>query len=371
MLTTGKMLSNTSNEPFETSQTSSKKTSMAKSVVALGRIEPQGELLHISAPTSFQGSRTRVEQLFVKKGDKVKRGQLIAVLDNYEPLNATLKESQQQVKVAQAKLAQVKAGVSSDKIEAQKRVINRLQVELKEEKKAFEAKLTRLNAELDNLKVDHHRYQILAKEGVIAASERDRRQLAVDTAQAQLDEAIANQNRTIGVLQEQIEEANATLNSLKKVRDVDIQFAQAEVNRTLSAVKQAQTNLNFALVYAPQAGQILDIYTKLGEIVDEQGIVELGQTHQMTVIAEVYETDITRIKIGDNATITSPSLTEELEGTVSYINLKIGKKEILDTDPIAEEDARIIEVKVTLNSQDSVLVSGLTNLRVKVVIVSV
>ncbi|WP_228054686.1 HlyD family secretion protein [Gloeocapsopsis crepidinum] len=51
-----------------------------KTITALGRLEPEGEVIKLSAPTSAEGSR--VEQLLVKEGDPIKVNQIIATLDN-------------------------------------------------------------------------------------------------------------------------------------------------------------------------------------------------------------------------------------------------------------------------------------------------
>ncbi len=46
-----------------------------KTVTALGRLEPSGEIIQVSAPSSTE----RVEELLVKKGDRVAKGQIIAI----------------------------------------------------------------------------------------------------------------------------------------------------------------------------------------------------------------------------------------------------------------------------------------------------
>ena len=94
------------------------------------------------------------------------------------------------------------------------------------------------------------------------------------------------------------------------------------------------------------------------------GIVEIGKTHEMYAIAEVYETDITRVKVGQRATVTSPALQKPLKGTVERISLKVAKMDLLDTDPAAKTDARVIEVDIRLD--DSEAAAALTNLQVEV-----
>ncbi len=52
---------------------------VVKTVTALGRLEPNGEVIKLSAPTANEGNR--VEQLLVKEGDRVKVGQVIAIME--------------------------------------------------------------------------------------------------------------------------------------------------------------------------------------------------------------------------------------------------------------------------------------------------
>jgi HlyD family secretion protein len=135
----------------------------------------------------------------------------------------------------------------------------------------------------------------------------------------------------------------------------------------LEAERQhAQVELDLASVRAPISGQVLDIHTRPGEKVEPDGIVELGQTDQMYAVAEVYETDIGRVHVGQRASISSRALPKPVEGTVERIGLKIGKADTLGVDPIAKTDARVVEVEIRLdNSKD---VNTLTNAQVEVAI---
>ena len=167
---------------------------------------------------------------------------------------------------------------------------------------------------------------------------------------------------------EQLASDRGTLDRIAEVRPVDVAVARAELEDAQAAVQQAKAQLDLAYVRSPRAGQILKIHTWPGEIIGNQGIVELGRTDQMYAIAEVYETDIHKVRLGQQATITSAGFTDKLQGTVDEIGLQIGKKDVLGTDPVADVDARVVEVKIRLNSTDSQRVTDLTNLKVKVVI---
>ena len=113
---------------------------------------------------------------------------------------------------------------------------------------------------------------------------------------------------------------------------------------------------------------MLKIHTWDGEIVNNNGIVELGQTNQMVAVAEVYETDVKRLKIGQKAIITSSAFTGEATGKVKEIGLQIYKNNVLNTDPTAAADARIVEVKIQLDPVSSLKVQAFTNLEVTVAI---
>lgn len=179
-----------------------------------------------------------------------------------------------------------------------------------------EARVARTKAEVGNAQAELHRWDELFRQGTAATSLRDAAQLKVDVAKAEL--------------------------------------------------QAAQAALDLDTVHAPVSGQIVKVYARRGEKVGADGIVEIAQNDRMYAVAEVYETDIGRVQVGQRAVVRSPALDPELTGTVERIGLKVGKLEALDTDPTARTDARVVEVKVKLD--DSKRAASLTNLQVEVAI---
>jgi len=444
-----------------------------KAVSALGRLEPEGEIIKVSAGSSMMGTPL-LAKLLVKQGDKVQPGQVIAVLDSRDRLVAALEEAKKQVEVAEAELAKVKAGAKEGEIGAQKAEIARLEAQIAGERKTQPAIIARLLAQLDgeqktqqatiarllaqldgerktqqatiarllaqlngeiktqqatiarlqaqqqNAQAEFTRYEMLFKQGAVEASKFDSKRLELATATSQLKEAQAALNRTEATLQQQINEAKAnlikteqtlqqqiteaqstrnqtvqtlqqqlneaeatgsqtintlsqqilqakaTLNKIAEVRPTDVQASQVEIEKAKVGVRKAQAELDTAYVRSPLAGQILKINTRPGELVSNNGIVEIGQTSNMFVVAEIYQTEIDQVRLGQTATIRSSAFNGELKGTVAQIGLKIGKKNILGDDPAADQDARVVEVKIRLNPEDSKKVAGLTNLQVEV-----
>lgn len=335
-------------------------------VAASGRLEPQGEVHHLSAPNASAG--VRVEKLLINPGDKVKTGQVIAILDNRDRLSAALQRSQTRVKVAQARLSQIEAGAKLGEIKAQKATITVLEAELQGQTTAQSAYVERIQAELYNAKTECQRHQTLYQDGAISASVQDKICLKQKTFQDRLEEARATRKRTTETLGKKLAEAKAVLEKIVEVRPVDVAVARAELEEAKADAQQAQANLNLAYLRAPKEGQILKIYTRPGEAISDKGIVALGKTDSMYAIAEVYETDISRIRIGQKATVTSFGFLGQLSGIVEEVGLQIGKKDVLNTDPTADVDSRVVEVKVRLDKTSSQQVAGLTNLQVNVVV---
>jgi HlyD family secretion protein len=179
-----------------------------------------------------------------------------------------------------------------------------------------EAALARAQAQMKYAQRTLDRMLVLAGKGIAAVSERDDAQLAVDLAAAD--------------------------------------------------VRRAEAALALATVRAPAAGQIVAIHARSGERVGPEGIAELAENDAMYAVAEVYETDIGRVQVGQRATIHSPALPSELSGTVERIGMKIGKLDVLDTDPVARTDARVVEVRIRLDETE--LAATRSNLQVEVTI---
>lgn len=449
-------------------------TPPARKITALGRLEPQGEVIRLGVSQNLNGDR--ISQILVKEGDPVKAGQLIAILDAGDRLKSALDEAKEKVKVAQANLAKVKAGAKSGEIAAQSATIGKLAAELqgnqtaqqatvdrtlaqwegdrsaqqatinritaqwegekkaqtatisrinaqwKGEKQAQIAAINKLQAELNNAQSEYVRNQQLVVEGAISKSVMDTKKLAVETnsqqvkeaqanltrinstateqleeaqanldrinntakqqlkeaqanlsrinntAKQQLNEAEANLKRIKGSGSQQLEEAKATLEKIAEVRPVDIEAAETEINSAIAQVKRAQAELNQAYIRTPTPGKILKIHTRPGEKISDEGIADVGKTEQMVVVAEVYQTDISKIKVGQKATVTSQAFPGELPGVVKEIGLKVSKQNVFSNQPGENLDSRVVEVKLHLNSEGSKQVEGLTNLQVMVAI---
>jgi HlyD family secretion protein len=84
----------------------------------------------------------------------------------------------------------------------------------------------------------------------------------------------------------------------------------------------------------------------------------------MMVEAEVYQTLIGRVAIGDPASILAEALEQPLSGIVTAIGLEIGRQSITSADPAANTDARVVTVLVTLDPESAAAARRYANLEV-------
>jgi HlyD family secretion protein len=371
-------------------------------VTALGRLEPETEVIKLSAPLALDGDR--ISQLLVKEGDNVKVGQVIAILQSRDLLKNALIQSMKQVEVAKAKLAQIKAGAKSGEIQEQSAIVDRVKAQYTGDKQAQAeniarisaqwegdriaqtATINKLTAELKNAESEYQRYQQLFSEGAISNSVIDSKRLNVETAKQilnesqavlkrinttankQLSEAKIALNRINNTSNKEISETQGKLNSIAEIRPVDVALARTEVESAIANLNRAKTELEAAYIRAPMTGQIIKIHARVGEKIDNPGVADFAQTNTMMAVAEVYQTDISKIKLGQKAIITSQGFTGELKGVVQQIGLQVKRQNVFSDQPGENLDSRIIEVKIRLNPEDSKKVSGLTNLQVQTAI---
>ncbi len=165
-----------------------------------------------------------------------------------------------------------------------------------------------------------------------------------------------------------VQEIESKQKLLKSVREEDVGVLRAELQAAISHVATASQNLSLSEIKSPIDAIVLRVHVRDGERPTELGILELGDTRQMQVIAEVYEADAVRIKVGSPAKVTLKSSSQELNGTVSHVRPIVGRKSVLDNDPVSDADARVVEAVIDLSEEDSAAVQTLSNAATTVVI---
>ena len=255
--------------------TASSRPAVVDAITALGRLEPAGDIRNLAAPMSEMGGSPRISELLVQEGDRVAAGQRLARFDNRPALQA------------QRSLEQ-------------SRIVN----------------LTRRLAVVER---EVNRYRQLARDGAVAASELETRELTLLELQG----------------------------SLREARD--------QLIRT-------ETDLVNSELRAPISGTVLNVESRVGERPGDQGILQIGASDRMEVVAEVYESDIRRVSLGQTARITSENggFDGSLRARVIRISPQVQQREVLATDPTGDADARVVVVRLALDPVDIEKVRNLT-----------
>jgi multidrug efflux pump subunit AcrA (membrane-fusion protein) len=189
-----------------------------------------------------------------------------------------------------------------------------------------------------------------------------------DAAAAQLAEAQARLKAQTELGQAQIEQADKKNDVQQRITRANTALANAAipVASLTKALAVAEARVAAATLVAPIDGTILAVYLHPGESLGARPVLAMGDLGKMRVRAEVYETDIPRVQVGQAATITSGALAKPLTGHVAEIGRMVSRNSLFSTDPAARADARVVPVHIDLD--DASAVADLSNLTVDVVI---
>ena len=196
---------------------------------------------------------------------------------------------------------------------------------LEAERQVLQVEMESLARQLDLSRVEEKRYADLVEAGAVSHDSLDQRRRATE----------------------------------KLAGDYTITKAQLQV---------VDADLRETVLRAPMAGTILEILTHAGEQPGDSGVLELGQTDFMEVVAEVYETDISSVRPGQQARITAEygGFSGELSGQVREISRQVNRRDVFSSDPKDAVDARVVEVRIALDPSASRQVMNLTRMQVLV-----
>ena len=232
----------------------------------------------------------RLQELLVKEGDIVQKGQIIARIDARDYAAA-----QNQVAAAlaasEAKLAELKAGSRSQEIQQAQAVVDQTA------------------ANLDNAQKNWERIAQLYSSGAVSAERRDTAQTAVTVAQAAL---VAAQEKLSLMIAGNREESIAA--------------GVAQVKQAQAGLEASRVNLDNTIIFAPTGGVVAQKASNAGEMVTAgQPIVTITDLADTWVTARVEETKIGRIQLGQTVQFTVDGYPgRKFSGTVTEIGTATG-----------------------------------------------
>lgn len=234
----------------------------SNSITASGTIESVN--VTVSSKTAGQ-----VKQLNFSEGDRVKKGDLLVEID-HDLLDIQLRQSEAGVDLANAQLKLLKSGARSEDIKQSEELV----------------KQGRINMELS--KLDRDRAEVLYNQD--AATKK-----LFDDAKARYDLSIA--------------QYNSAKENMHKVRSIirpeEIESAQANLKRAISAVDLLKKNIEDCRIYAPVDGFVSKKFIEAGEIAaPTSSLLRISNLETVNLVIYVPETDLAKVKLGQNAEIT-------------------------------------------------------------------
>ena len=292
---------------------------LISTVSGTGQIRPK-TFVNVGA-TSFG----RITHLFVKEGDQVKAGQLLATVESEQPASA--------VAAQQATIASSRTNVDSY-IAAEK---------------TAEANVDQAAADLEQKKFDFQRAQALYNDKLIAKQDFDAKKALYDVDVATLAQ------RKAAVIQAQAQTASA----------------RSQVQQGTATLRGDAYSLGLTRSVAPFDGLVTNVPVREGETVvlgiqnaEGSTLMTLADMSVITAEVKVDETDIVNVQLGQKADVTIDAFPgQTLTGTVT----EVGDQALLRTTGVATsqsttgtEEAKDFKVVVTLDASKINLRPGLS-----------
>jgi HlyD family secretion protein len=332
----------------------------------------------------------RLQERLAEEGESVVAGQTLARLDKSDQTIA-LAQATANLTYAEAVLAELEAGSRRediDRAEAKVMQARHSLTELRNGTRIQEIKSA--GADLDSAmaaeqsaivrlkqaKIDLDRYVNLFKEQSVSKNVLETYQILHETSENQVKEARARTRaakQRLALLQagpriEQIDRAAAALRQAEAEyalikagpRTETIEQARAKVRVAMETVKQARQQLNYTELTAPMDGVVLSTVAEAGEYLNPASpVLTLGQMDKPWLRAYIHETDLGRIKLGQEVSVTTDAFADKkYGGRVSYISSQA--EFTPKTVQTFEERVKLMyRIKVLLDNPDHELKPGM------------
>ena len=290
----------------------------------------------------------QIQQLLVTEGDTVKKDQLLAVLtpDELQQERAFYTQS------AQGATSQVRESAAALRFQERQTAEQIQQAEAT--LSATESQRTAAEADLENARLNSERQQKMTSQGISPMEQFDQARTAFDAARAR-----------VASLAKQVDAQRAAVALARaNAEQVSVRRSQLQANEHQEAAANAQrakadVRLAYTEIHAPIDG-IVDVRAvRPGEIVSPgQPVVTLINPDDLWVRADVEETYIDRVRLGDKLTVRLPSGAER-EGTVFHRGVDAGFATQRDVSR-TKRDIRTFEIRLRVDNRDRALAVGMT-----------
>jgi HlyD family secretion protein len=299
----------------------------------------------VIASSQIQG---QLAQVLVKEGDLVKPGQLLAVI-NPQELRADESYYLHSQRGTAAQVSEAEAALKFQE-EQTRDQIKQAEAALA----AAQAQAEEAKADLELNRLNYQRTKSLNDQKIVSEQSLDQARAAFEAQQAHVESLRkqAEAQRAAVAL------ARSNVNQIA-VRQNQVAAMQGQLAAAGAQKSKAQVRLDYTEIHAPIPGVIAVLAARQGEVVNiGQPIVSIVDPDDLWVRADVEETYIDRVRLGDRLTVRLPSGAERL-GTVFYRGVDADYATQRDVSR-TKRDIKTFELRLRVDNRDRRLWPGMT-----------
>ena len=290
----------------------------------------------------------RIDQLLVKEGDAVTRDQMLAIMATDE-LMADREYYEHSVQGLASQVKESEAALRYQQRQTEDQ-INQAEATLE----AAIAQQGEAAANLENAKINLERSEALSKQGVAPVQQYDQARTAYDAARARVETV----NKQIEVQKAALTLARSSAEQIP-VRQSQVAVSQQQRNAGAAQRTRADVRLTYSEIRAPIDGVVDVRAARPGEVVNPgQPVVTLINPDDLWVRADIEESYIDRVRIGDRLTVRLPSGDERM-GTVFYRAVDAAFATQRDVSR-TKRDIKTFEIRLRVDNSDRRLAVGMT-----------
>lgn len=280
-----------------------------------GHVEPVSEAIKIGSELSG-----RLKSVNVEEGDAIRRGQVLAELENAD-YRAQVESSRANVVARQAALRKVINGAR------------------RQERDQAWSSVNEARAVMQDAESELHRRQELFSAGVVSREELERYAREADVAKAKYDSAV---------------QQHALVDD--HAREEDRSLAEADVKLAQAQLEEAEARYQKTFIRSPIDGTVLRKHHRGGESVSNSStvpdpILTIGDRNRLRVRVDVDETDVSKVTVGERAYVTADAFgSKKFWGTVVRVGQQLGPKNVRTDEPTEKIDTKILETLVELDT---------------------
>jgi HlyD family secretion protein len=280
-----------------------------------GSVEPYSEDIKIGSELSG-----RLKSVNVEEGDSIRRGQVLAELENAD-YRAQVESARANVVAREAALRKVVNGAR------------------RQERDEAWSSVNEAKAVMEDAQSELRRRQELFKAGVVSREELERYGREADVAQAKYDAAV---------------QQHALVDD--HAREEDRSLAQADVQLAQGQLAEAQARYEKTFIRSPIEGSVLRKHHRSGESVSNSStvpdpILTIGDRKALRVRVDVDETDVSKVRVGQRAYVTADAYgKQKFWGHVVRVGQQLGPKNVRTDEPTEKVDTKILETLVELDA---------------------